>query len=117
MTHELKRRSALLAISLFLTCAGLVSPAMALTLDEARTQGLVGERPDGLVGAVSANASTEVAALVAQINAARLDSYRALAARDGAPLPAVQAIAGEKLLERARQSGWYTMDANGNWSR
>ena len=117
MTKVLRRRGVLLALSLMLTFTGLVSPSWAITLDDARAQGLVGERPDGLVGSVSANASTEVATLIAQINAARMDSYRALSARDGAPLPAVQAIAGEKLVERARQNGWYTMDAGGNWTR
>lgn len=117
MTNGLKRRSVLLFMSLFIAGASLVSPALALTLDEARAQGLVGERPDGLVGAVSTNASSEVRTLVSQINAARLDSYRALARQDGAPLQAVQAIAGEKLLQIARQNRWYTMNASGGWSR
>jgi len=117
MAGLMKRRGVLLALGLLIAVSGISMPAFAITLDEARGQGLVGERPDGLVGSVSANASSEVAALVAQINAARLDSYRALAAKDGAPLQAVKAIAGEKLVQRARQSGWYTMDANGSWSR
>lgn len=96
---------------------GFVSPANAITLDEARTQGLVGEKPNGLVGAVSSNVSGEISTLVQSVNEARLNSFRQLATKDNAPLEAVQAIAGEKLIVKARQSGWYTMDASGNWSR
>ena len=91
--------------------------AWAITLSEARTQGFVGERPDGLIGAVSSNASSEVISLVSTVNAARLDSYRSVASKDGAPVQAVQAIAGEKLMQTARQRGWYVMDASGRWSR
>lgn len=96
---------------------GFVSPANAITLGEARTQGLVGEKPNGLLGAVSSNASGEISTLVQSINEARLNSYRQLATKDNAPLEAVQAIAGEKLTGKARQSGWYHMDISGNWSR
>ncbi|NKB45293.1 MAG: DUF1318 domain-containing protein [Alphaproteobacteria bacterium] len=96
---------------------GLTGPVFATTLTEARSQGLIGERPDGLVAAVSANASTEISALVSEINAARLNSYRQLAAKDGAPIEAVQAIAGEKLMGKARSNGWYVFSTSGNWSR
>lgn len=96
---------------------GFVSPALATTLDEARAQGLVGERPDGLIAAVPSTATTEIATLVAEINAARLNSYRQLASKDGAPVEAVQAIAGEKLMGKARENGWYVMAPSGTWSR
>lgn len=105
------------ALAVVYSLAGYVDTASAITLDEARTQGLVGERPDGLLGAVSSNAATDVAAMIDMINAARLKSYRSLSAKDGAPVEAVQAIAGEKLTSKARQNGWYIMGADGRWSR
>ena len=107
----------LLMLALILSGIAIHTPAFALTLDEARTQGLVGERPDGLIAAVPSTASTDIAALVAEINKARLDSYKQLAAKDGVPVEAVQAIAGEKLMGRARTSGWYVMNSAGQWSR
>ncbi|MBT6960023.1 MAG: DUF1318 domain-containing protein, partial [Rhodospirillaceae bacterium] len=42
---------------------------------------------------------------------------RQLAAKDGAPVEAVKAIAGEKLMGRARENGWYVLNSSGNWSR
>lgn len=102
---------------LVLLTLGLASPAWAITLDQARSQGLIGERPDGLIAAVSSNASAEVTTLISEVNSARLGSYRRLATQDSAPLQAVQAVAGEKLIDKARQNGWYTMDTSGGWRR
>ena len=48
----------------FLAILMVATSASALTLNEARSQGLIGERPDGLIGAVSASASSDVVALV-----------------------------------------------------
>ena len=109
--------SELFRTALVLVVISLASPAWAATLEEARSQGLIGERPDGLVGAISLNVSSEVAALVSEVNTARLGSYRRLAGQDNAPLQAIQAIAGEKLIEKGRQNGWYVMDSSGIWQR
>ena len=114
-THNISKTAFIALVIAFM--AMTASSAWAITLSEARSQGLVGERPDGLIGAVSSNASTEVVQLVSTVNAARLDSYRGVASKDGAPLQAVQAIAGEKLIQTARQNGWYVMDTSGRWSR
>lgn len=107
----------IVALAVVFYLAGNAETAFAITLDEARTQGLVGERPDGLIGAVASNAGTDVAALIAEVNAARLDSYRRLSVKDGAPMEAVQAIAGEKLTSKAKENGWYVMSTDGRWSR
>ena len=96
---------------------GAASPALAIDLDEARASGLVGERPDGLVGPVTADANAEVRALVENINRARLDAYRALAQKEGTPLEAVQAVAGERQMQAAARNGWYVMDAGGRWRK
>lgn len=97
--------------------AGLTAPAMALTLDEARTQGLIGERPDGLVGAVAASPSGEIKALVESVNAARLASYKDVAQKNGTPLDAVQLIAGEKQVQKAKENRWYVLGTDGAWSK
>lgn len=109
-------RALLLAMTLILGGASL-DPALALDLDEARQGGLVGERPDGLIGAVAPSPGSDVAALVAQVNAARLESYRQIATKNNTRVDAVQAIAGQRQIEKAKQMGWYTMSADGNWSK
>jgi uncharacterized protein len=95
----------------------LAGPAMAIDLDQARSQGVVGERPDGLVGAVASNPPADVAALVASINAARLAEYKSIAQKNGTPLDAVQAVAGERQLSRAKENKWFVLDASGRWAK
>lgn len=91
--------------------------AWALDLDQARAAGQVGERPDGLVGAVASNPNAEVRTLVDQINQARLETYRQLAQQQGTPLEAVQKIAGERQLQAASRNGWFVMDPSGRWQK
>lgn len=93
------------------------SAANAVTLDEARTQGLVGERPDGLVGAVAPSPAPDVKALVDSVNAARLASYKDVAQKNGTPIDAVQMVAGEKQVQKAKENKWYYLGAGGAWSR
>lgn len=100
--------------------AGLVLaialPALALDLDEARAKGVVGERADGYVAAVKEKPSDEVKALVADINAKRRAAYEEIAKRNGAPVEAVAALAGQKMLAEKAQPGWYVDDGNG-WQK
>jgi uncharacterized protein YdbL (DUF1318 family) len=86
-------------------------PALALDLDEARAKGKVGERADGYVAAVKDDASDEVAALVADVNAKRRAHYEEIAQRTGAPVEAVAALAGRKLISSA-QPGWFVHDGS-----
>lgn len=105
------------AAAILLLIATGATPASALDLDQARAAGQIGERADGLVGAVAANANADVAALVATINQARLEAYKALAQKEGTPLEAVQTVAGERQLQAAARNGWYVMDASGRWRK
>jgi hypothetical protein len=91
-------------------------PALALDLDEARAKGKVGERADGYVAAVKDDASDEVKALVADVNAKRRAHYEEIAHRTGAPVEAVAALAGQKMLSEKAQPGWYVNDGSG-WKK
>ena len=93
----------------------LAAPAWALTLDEARSQGVVGEQADGFVAVVPGKASPEASKLVAEVNAKRKAHYAEIAARNGTPVEAVAALAGKKLIEGA-PSGWM-VKPNGDWVR
>jgi uncharacterized protein YdbL (DUF1318 family) len=100
----------------FIACALLAMSAFALAQDGlagAKAQGLIGERPDGLVALV-ASGTPELQELVAEVNEQRLAEYREIAADTDAPLEAVQARAGRQIIERL-PSGQYFMDAAGRW--
>lgn len=91
------------------------APAMADALDDARAAGLVGERPDGLIAPVSANAPANIKSLVQSVNAKRLQKYQQISAEQGVPVEQVGAITGEKIINEVLQPGWYYMDSSGNW--
>lgn len=90
-------------------------PAMAQTpLAEAKADGLVGERLDGLVGIVVADPSPELKQMVETVNDRRLKEYRQIAEETDAPLEAVQQRAGRQLIQRLN-AGEYFTDASGRW--
>lgn len=90
------------------------APAMADSLDEARAAGLVGEQPDGYVGAVSASAPADIMSLIQAVNSQRMQKYQQIAAEKGVPAEQVAAITAEKLIAKLRP-GWYYMDSSGQW--
>jgi uncharacterized protein YdbL (DUF1318 family) len=102
-----------LAIALVSLCF-VALPATAQSLDQAKAAGLVGEKADGFVGVVAADAPAEVRAMVDRINAERRAKYAEIAGKQNAPIDAVAKIAGQKLTERA-PSGQYILGADGQW--
>jgi len=99
---------ALLALSLV---SGI---AQALTLDEARSQGRVGETLNGYLAPLRQD--QETLALVERINKARTESYQQLADRNNIPVDDVANMAGQKLVARAKP-GEYVRGINGKWLR
>jgi uncharacterized protein YdbL (DUF1318 family) len=89
-------------------------PAAAQSLDEAKAAGQVGERIDGYLGVVDADAPGDVRAMVDRVNAERKAKYAEIAAERGTSVQAVAQIAGEKLIARAA-SGEYVLGASGQW--
>lgn len=104
------------AVSLVLAVSGLgmASPVDALSLDEAKSQGLIGEQPNGYLGVVPGAANSQAAALVNQINAKRRAAYRSVADSNGTTLKSVEVLAGRKLIDRLRPGQWF-MDQGGKW--
>jgi len=91
-----------------------IDHAEAGPLDDAKAAGLVGEKADGYVGAVSGDAS--VKGLIDQINQGRRAKYAEIASKRGAPVDAVAAIAGKMLVERT-PSGQFVMGGGGQWTK
>lgn len=84
----------------------------ALELSDAKQQGLVGERVDGLLGAVES--SQEVTELVNRINARRLAVYKQIAERNAMTIDQVSVLAGEKSIKKT-PDGQYIQNAAGQW--
>src|SRR5262245_58191095 len=93
-------------LSLFSTLMLLAMPAFALDLNSAKEQGLVGEMPNGLIGAVVAPGSTAVQELTKTVNNGRTEIYMQNAKQQNLAIDQVQVIAGEK-LQTATPSGQY----------
>jgi len=89
-------------------------PALALTLDEAKAQGLVGERMDGYLGPVEN--TPEVVALVKNINQQRRAEYEKIAASNGQAVSVVQSLAAQKAYAKT-PAGFFIQDNAGNWVR
>lgn len=89
--------------------------AFAMSVESAKSQGLVGERQDGLLGVVS-SPTPEVRQLVETTNAERLEKYKAIAQKRGTALDQVQAVAGKKLIDGAAP-GEYIQSASGGWQK
>lgn len=106
----MKKLLIMAVLSLGLLCQN----AFALTLEQARAQGLVGETLSGYLAPIAQDKST--LALVKQINDARSESYQQLADSNNIPVDEVAKMAGQKLVSRA-QPGEYVQGLNGKWLR
>jgi uncharacterized protein YdbL (DUF1318 family) len=97
-------------------CALLVSAmafsAWALSLNDAKQQGLVGEMPNGYLGVVVDNAAAK--SLVASVNKKRKSIYMNLARKNKITMQQVTALAGEKSLAKT-QSGHLIKNSSGQW--
>ena len=81
-------------------CAALLVSvaAWALDLDQAKSQGLVGEQLNGYLGVVVSPAPADVRALVRDINAKRQQAYQRIATDNGISLEQVAVLAGKKAI-------------------
>lgn len=86
--------------------------AWAISLSEAKNQGLVGEMPNGYLGVVVD--SPEAKGLVASVNKKRKSIYMNLARKNKITMQQVTALAGEKALAKT-QSGHFIKNAAGQW--
>jgi len=99
-------------LALILLALGMNVQAAALTLNDARAQGRVGETLSGYLAPIQQDAET--LALVNRINAARPENYQALGYCNKSPDDEVAKMAGQKLVARA-QPCEYVKGINGKW--
>jgi len=106
---NLRGKTGALAIALLLAA----SQVLALDLQDAKSQGLVGETVNGYLGAVKSSA--EVNALVNDINAKRKAEYQRIAKQNGIAVSDVEALAGKKAIDKT-PSGQY-VNVTGSWMK
>jgi len=105
----------LLRILVIAVAASLpIVPASAQdgALTAAKAAGLVGERPDGLVGAVTPRPTAEIRALVDRINAERMRIYQQAAQRNGATLEDTRRIFRERMVGETPSGQFYMNDSS-----
>ena len=104
----------LLMSGVFTLTAAIVSPAYAISLEEAKAKGLVGEKPNGYLGTVNPS-GPEVQALTSDVNQKRREAYKDIARRNGTQLEAVETLAGEKAIQNTKP-GHY-VEGPGGWAK
>jgi len=88
--------------------------AQALTLHEAKAQGLVGEKANGYLGLVTSSAQAQ--SLMNGVNAKRKQKYQEIANRNKTSLSAVEALAGKTAIQKTK-SGQYIQLPSGQWKK
>ena len=100
-----------LNVTTLLSAACLSFSAWAITLDDAKNQGVVGEDSSGYLGLVVQSA--EAKAVVDEINAKRKAQYLKLAKKNNLSLAQVEALAAAKTIEKTRAG--HFIEVNGEW--
>lgn len=108
------RRLASFLLAAMLGLMGWPQPTWAIGLEDAKTQGLVGEQSDGYLGVV--RSAADVNALVADINAKRKQKYEEIARRNNTSVQVVEALAGKTAIEKT-PPGQYIKAPSGGWLR
>lgn len=90
----------------------MTSAVFALSLDEAKNKGLVGERPTGYLGVVNAS-DAEAQAVIADVNKKRRQAYEDIAKRNRTPVATVETLAGEKAIQNTKPG--HFIEGPGGW--
>lgn len=97
---------------LIIVCFFCVTNAFCLSLDDAKSRGLVGETTSGYLGAVTV--SSEVSSLVASVNAKRRKKYEQIARKNGISMDQVEKLAAKKAIQKT-PPGQFVQNQNGKW--
>jgi len=93
-------------------CLLMAFTASALTLQEAKKSGFLGELPSGYIGMVKSN--QEAKSIMNSVNEKRLAHFKAIAKKNGLSVRQVAALAGSKFISKT-SSGNYIKNSSGSW--
>jgi uncharacterized protein YdbL (DUF1318 family) len=103
-----------IAVCAVILWTAVASSAFALSLDEAKANGLVGEQSNGYLGAVNP-ANAEAQALIDDVNRKRRQAYEDIAKRNGTSVQSVETLAGEKAIQNTKPG--HFIEGPGGWSK
>ncbi|MCL1058006.1 YdbL family protein [Shewanella gelidimarina] len=86
--------------------------ALAISLQDAKAQGFVGEQTNGYLGLVKETSDAKT--LVSSINAKRKSHYQKIAKKNNISLNDVAKLAAEKAI-KATKKGQYIQNTRGKW--
>ena len=102
-------------IAIVAACLLLITqPAYAIDLQTAKSQGLVGETPDGYLAAVK-SPSAETMELITSVNLKRKEKYQEIATRNKTSLQTIEQLAGNKAIEKSGPGSYIKQD--GSWQK
>jgi len=90
--------------------------AWAIDIHSAKNEGLVGEANTGYLASVNSAPSSDVRALIAEVNAKREAEFKKAAQKTSTTLPQIQNRFYEIAVKKTKP-GHYYQDANGNWRK
>jgi uncharacterized protein YdbL (DUF1318 family) len=99
------------AVMLSPTAPGLL---FALSLEEAKAKGLVGEKANGYLGVVHPP-SPEAQSLTNEVNEKRRRAYHDIATRNRTQLEAVETLAGDKAIQNTKPG--HFVEGPAGWTR
>ena len=103
--------------TLFIAATLLVASQLsfALTLDEAREKGMLGENASGYVE-ITPRGNADAKAVMEEVNTKRKAKYQAIANEQNIAIEKIDKIAGEKITEKL-STGQFYKDINGKWNK
>ena len=93
---------------------GFTTSSWAIDLQAAKSQGLVGEQPNGYLGSVKGTPTNDVTTLMEEINTARKKEYQKIAKGNNTQLDVIEKLAGKKAIEKT-PSGQFVRSPSGEW--
>ncbi len=114
MLLQKKLQKKILSCIVFLGVLVFPIHSFALSLDEAKASGVVGEKLNGYLGVVSSNPQGEK--LVSEINAQRRAKYEEIANKNGTARDVVESLAAKKAIEKTLPGQWIEVSP-GKWKK
>lgn len=112
--HNILRLFSIPMLLVMLAGLGYTTSSWAIDLQAAKSQGLVGEQPNGYLGSVKGKPGPDVVALMNEINTARKQEYQRIAQRNNTQLDVIETLAGKKAIEKT-PSGQFIRTPSGEW--
>jgi len=110
----MRRKRLAIVLGMMLMGPSVASSVFALSLDEAKAKGLVGEKSSGYLGAVNPS-NAEALALIEDVNQKRRQAYEDIAKRNRTNVQAVESLAGEKAIQNTKPGNF--VEGPGGWTK